>query len=317
MTINVRGLELPVDIKAEIEHFEWGQPKWSSNRLIACSPFRDERNPSFAVNLENGTFIDSGGDGEWRKGNFVKLLSFINSESYEETESRLISLYSPQYAELDELKLPDISEWVYEGKAPKTFNKSELEPYAFRHPYLENRGIPANVQRAFDIGFEPETNSVVIPWHNAQGEIVSWKHRRVNSKVFWYVKGGQPIRNHLYGIHWVVKRGFKEVWIVESEIDALTLWSKGIPAVAIGTTVLNNAKKDVLLKAGIQSVVIATDNDDGGRKGRRVIIEKLSGLVNLREIVWDGIYEKDINEIRNDVDRLQIRDINPFGSWEI
>lgn len=317
MTITVRGLELPVDIKAEIEHYEWEQPKWTAGRLIACSPFRDERNPSFAVNLENGTFIDSGGDGEWRKGNFVKLLSFINSEPYEDTETRLISLYSPQYAELEELKLPDVSNWVSEEESKKTFDSADLKPYAYKHPYLERRGIPFNVQRAFDVGYDPETESVVIPWHNRKGEIVSWKHRKVNSKKFWYVKGGQPIRNHLYGIHWVTKRGFTEVWIVESEIDALTLWSKGIPAVAIGGSVLNNAKRDILLRSGIETIVIATDNDKDGRKGRRIIIEQMTGLVNLREMSWEGVNAKDINDIRDIVETVTILEVNVLGDWNV
>lgn len=317
MSIKVRGLELPVDVKAEIESYDWEQPKWTDSRLIACSPFRNERNPSFAVNLENGTFIDSGGDGDLRKGNFVKLLSFINSESYEDTETRLISLYSPQYAELDKLKLPDVTDWIKEDTSRKTFGRDELEPFAFHHSYLENRGIPFNVQRAFDVGYDPKTESVVIPWHNRTGEIVTWKHRKVNSKDFWYAKGGQAVRNHLYGIHWVVRRGFTEVWIVESEIDALTLWSQGKPAVAIGTTVLNTAKRDVLLRAGIESVIIATDNDEGGRKGRRIIIEQLSGLVRVREMSWDGINEKDINDIRDRLDDVCIKDVSAIESLGI
>lgn len=308
MTINIRGYDIPIDVRSEIEAYDWQREQWKEDRLIACSPFRDERNPSFAVNLENGTFIDSGGDGEYRKGNLVKLLSWLRGESYEETEEHLISLYSPQYGDLEEMSLPDISDWLKIERNHRTFDKESMEPYAYTHPYLERRGIPYVVQRAFDVGFDPKTNSVVIPWHNMKGEIVSWKHRKVDSKAFWYVKGGQAIRNHLYGIHWVMKRQSKTVWIVESEIDALTLWSNGIPAVAIGTSVLSKAKRDLILKSEIETIVIATDNDEDGEKGKRSIVEQLSGFVGLLEVDWSGRREKDINDVGENVKSLQLND---------
>jgi len=315
--VKVRGLDLPINVKAELEEFSWKKAKWKGDRLIACSPFRDEQHPSFAVEFENGTWIDSGGDGEWRKGNFVKLLSFLRGESYEETEEYLISVYSPQFGDLDRLEIPDISDWLEEKRNNKIFDPSELKPFAYHHPYLERRGIPLNVQRAFDVGFDPTTQSVVLVWHDMKGNIVSWKHRSINSKIFWYVKGGQPIRNHLYGIHWVVKRGYKTVWIVEAEIDALTLWSQGIPAVAIGSSYLSYEKRNLILKVGVEKIVIATDNDKDGRKAKRSIVEGLSGLVDLQEVVWDGLSYKDINEAREIVKELQINDVDIFDWGEI
>jgi hypothetical protein len=316
MTVRIRGMELPVDIKAEIEDFDWKQPNWKGDRLIACSPFRDEKHPSFAVNLENGTFIDSGNDDEeWRKGNFVKLLSWFRRESYEETEEYLISLYSPQFGDLDKLELPSMEDWLEEDHNTKVFDRSELKPYLFKHSYLERRGIPFKVQRAFDVGYDPKTKSVVLVWHDMKGNIVSWKHRNVHNKLFWYVKGGQPIRNHLYGIHWVVRKGCKRVWVVESEIDALTLWAKGFPAIAIGTSYLSPAKRDLILKAGIEELVIATDNDKDGRKAKKSIVKGLAGLVHLEEVVWGNSLFKDINEARDEIGQLNINAVNVFG-WE-
>ncbi|WP_042338029.1 toprim domain-containing protein [Bacillus andreraoultii] len=314
--IKVRGMDLPVNVKAELEDFPWKHSSWRGGKLIACSPFRDESRPSFAVNLETGVYIDSGLDDEdWRKGNFVKLLSWLRNEPYEDTEEYLIDLYSPQFGDLDKLELPNIDDWIAEDRNRKIFDKSELKPYLYKHPYLERRGIPFKVQRAFDVGYDPETKSVVIPWHDWKGNVVSWKHRHVHSKVFWYVKGGQPIRNHLYGIHWVVRKNKKRVWIVEAEIDALTLWSKGIAAVAIGSSYLSEAKRDLILKTGIEEIVIATDNDKDGRKAKRSIIKRLSGFVDLQEIIWDGFerYYKDINEARNELDNVTIKDVDLFG----
>lgn len=319
MTVRIKGMELPVDIKAEIEDYPWKRPTWKGDRLIACSPFRDERHPSFAVNLENGTFIDSGNDNEeWRKGNFVKLLSWLRGESYEESEEYLISLYSPQFGDLDKLELPNIDDWLGEERNKKIFDRSELKPFLYKHPYLERRGIPFNIQRAFDIGYDPTTKSIVIPWHDWKGNIVSWKHRHVHNKIFWYVKGGQPIRNHLYGIHWVCRKKAESVWIVEAEIDALTLWSKGIPAIAIGTSYLSKEKRELILKTGIKELVVATDNDKDGRKAKRSIVKGLGGFVNLKEVDWESLdeYFKDVNDARDKIKELVVKDIDVFNWGE-
>nr|BDD45010.1 hypothetical protein 5 [Bacillaceae bacterium] len=310
--IRVKDLELPIDVKAEIEEYDWEKPTWKGDRLIACSPFRHEKTPSFAVNFENGTWIDSGGDGEYRKGNFVKLLSLLRGETYEETEEYLISLYSPNFGELDKLEL-SFDDWELQEDKPIIFDRSELKPYLFKHPYLERRGIPFKVQRAFDVGYHPDTKSVVLVWHDINGNIVNWKHRNVHSKLFWYKKGGQPIRKHLYGIHWVVRKAARTVWVVESEIDALTLWSQGKAAVAIGTSYLSNEKRDLLLKAGVEKIIIATDNDKQGEKAKRSIIRKLGGRIDLEAVVWDGLPYKDINEARDEIDSLKIEDVDIFN----
>ncbi|GEK57139.1 hypothetical protein CHL76_02290 [Marinococcus halophilus] len=310
----IKDKELPVNVSAEIEDYEWERPNWKENRLIACSPFRDEKHPSFAVNLENGTFIDSGNDdSEWQKGNFVKLLSFIRNETYEETEEYLLAMYSPDYGEVENFKL-DFDDWHTEEENNHVFDKDDLKPYLYKHPYLERRGIPFNVQRAFDVGYDPNTKSIVLVWHDLNGNIVSWKHRHVHNKQFWYVKGGQPIRNHLYGIHWVVRRKKDTVWIVESEIDALTLWSNGIAAVAIGTSFMTTAKRNLLLKADIKKLVIATDNDKQGRKARHSIVDQLAGLIELEEVDWTGVPDgiTDINEARNEINNMETHGINVF-----
>lgn len=307
--IRVKELELPIDVKAEIEEFDWHKPNWKGDRLIACSPFREESTPSFAVNFENGTWIDSGGDGEFRKGNFVKLYSFLHGMTYEEAEDALIASYSPNFGEIDRLEL-SFEDWEIEKESKVIFDRSELKPYLFKHPYLERRGIPFNVQRAFDVGYHPETKSVVLVWHDMNGNIVNWKHRNVHNKLFWYKKGGQPIRNHLYGIHWVVRKAARTVWVVESEIDALTLWSQGKAAVAIGTSYLSNEKRDLLLKAGVEKIVIATDNDNQGEKAKRSIIAKLGGRIVLGEVVWDECPFKDINEARDVIEQLKIREVD-------
>ena len=43
------SIELDVDIRTELEAFPWIRPRWDSEKLIAASPFRYDRTPSFFV----------------------------------------------------------------------------------------------------------------------------------------------------------------------------------------------------------------------------------------------------------------------------
>jgi len=290
----LRGKEVPVDIETELSLYTWNREKWTGDKLIACSPFRDEGNPSFACNLESGVWIDSGSvSDEWGKGNFIKLMAYLRNETYDEAEEYILETYSSDYADVENLKLglklklrPEI----------KTFLPMELlQPFAYSHPYLERRGLSAKTQRAVQIGYDPATRSIVIPWVDYKGRLVNWKHRSVKDKIFWYAEHGQRIKNHLYGLWLVVKlKRFDEVFVVESEIDALTLWQNGKSAVAMGGSSLTEEQRRLVLMTGIKRIVIATDNDAAGEKAKQSIIKKLAGFVDLAEIIFPK-NRKDIN----------------------
>jgi hypothetical protein len=50
-TLRIRGQDVAVDIRTELEQFNWTRPKWSADKLIAASPFRYDKTPSFFVNF--------------------------------------------------------------------------------------------------------------------------------------------------------------------------------------------------------------------------------------------------------------------------
>lgn len=303
----VRGQELRVDIKGELEQYDWFRAKWTGEKLIACSPFRTEKRPSFAVCLEVGKWVDSGGDGDWAKGHFVKLLAFLRNETWEEIEEYLLGLYSPNYAEVDSLKLK--LNFQYEKEKPQFLTLEDLNPYAYKHPYLTRRGIPEKVQRAVKIGYEREHQAVVIPWFDRKGRLVTMKFRSVNDKRFWYYAKGQRIKNHLYGLDLVHRLGRTTVFITEGEIDALTLWKSGRAALAMGGAFLTEIQRDLILQSPITALVIASDNDKAGQRVKASIVEQLSGFIGLEEITFPP-NRKDVNEFtQEELERLTSKPI--------
>ena len=299
--LRIDEYEVDVDFEAELQEFTWRRPRWKDNKLIACSPFRDEDHPSFAVTYSyGGAFIDSGGEGEWRSGGFIKLLSWLRNETYEETKEYLLEKYHILgFKDTDELEL-SFDGWEDKPKENEKVQPEVLEKYRFTHPYLEEkRGIEEIYQRALKIGYDPERKAISIPIFDKNGKLVNIKFRSVKSKVFWY-ETRNPVREHLYLLDLVRKKQAKKVWLVESEIDAITLFKNGFPAVAIMGGSLTKHQKKLLLDSGIQTLVLATDNDKQGERIRQSIHFQLGGFLNVEEMRFPERY-KDVNDLPTDV----------------
>lgn len=296
--MKIRNVEVPVDIQAELEphlnHFR--NYRIRGDKLQACSPFRYENHPSFAVNLENGTWIDSGASTDsYHKGNFISLLAYLRQEEYLDTEEYLLRAYNVMLEEVDQLKLS--MNLVYEPVVEVTHDWFKDYPHLqFRHPYLARRGITSEVQRLFCIGYDKEHEAIAMPWFNMDKRVINVKYRSIRYKQFFYEQDGQLTRNYVYGLPQCKALGYKDVAIVESEIDCMYLWSNGIPAVAMGHAGINKNQIQLLLNAGIETVTFASDNDEAGERFRVEMRKKLPKLFTCYELEIPYMY-KDVNDI--------------------
>ncbi|MGG3561637.1 toprim domain-containing protein [Neobacillus rhizosphaerae] len=296
----IGNYEVEVDFESELRQFDWAKPRWKDNKLIACSPFRDEFHPSFAVTYDKGgIFIDSGGEGEWRSGNFVKLLSWLRNETVEETQEYLLEKYFiVGFRDINELEL-SFEGWETKKKSNEVIPLSVLDQFKFTHPYLEQkRGIEEIFQRALKIGYDPHKKAVSFPIFDKNGTLINIKFRSVKDKIFWY-HNNNPVREHLYLLDLVMKKKAKRVFLVESEIDAITLFKNGFPAIAVMGGSLTKKQKRLLLDSGIETLVLATDNDKQGRRLKNSIHGQLGGLMNIEEMSFPEHY-KDVNDIPTD-----------------
>ncbi|ANY67689.1 hypothetical protein BBD42_15360 [Paenibacillus sp. BIHB 4019] len=290
-----------IDVRAELEEYEFNAATWTDTRLLAASPFRYDRHPSFYVILDAddeayGCWGDSGAnDPEWQRGGFVMLLAFLRNETSEEAREYLDTKYGSG-PEIDSaeitLRLPKLKE-----DKPRITRIDEriLDEYKFRHPYLERRGISEPVQRLMNVGYDRDRQAITLPWYNADGTLGNVKYRRIDSKTFWYTKGGRPIREMLYGIHIAYGQKLRKAALVEAEIDAQTLMSAGIFTIATGGSAFTEAKRDLLLRSPIEEVTLWRDNDAAGRKWRNKVATELNGHIDVKLALMRGKY-KDVNE---------------------
>ncbi|ALH46427.1 toprim domain-containing protein [Paenibacillus larvae] len=289
-----------IDVLYELEQYDWRNVRLSSEKFIASSPFRaDDDTPSFFVDLREdseyyGCWLDSGGtDPEWTSGNFTKLLSFLMDVSYREADEYLRHKYGNDAKQdtptLRRIRLP--------AKRPKksVLNAELLEQYRHDHPYLASRCISAEVQREMQTGYCPSKKAVTIPWFGPNGQLLNIKYRSVTGKKFWYVKGGRPIKELVYGIDYIYRHRCRRAAIVEAEIDALTLMSAGIPAIAAGGGVINEEKAAVIIRSPIEEIFVMSDHDDVGQALKREVIRMLGGDLCVGVAGFPKRY-KDVNE---------------------
>lgn len=309
--LKVRGYTIDVDYSEELEDYldQFHRMRVRGNKLQACSPFRYEKNPSFAVNLDNGSWVDSGADDESsRKGSFLSLLAFLREEDQEDTCDYLLEKYLHILDDVDTLKLK-LDFGVHAG--PTTFKVDDVVPIGNRgSKYLEGRGIHPSVIEVFQIG--EKDGAVVIPWHDMRKTIINAKFRSVSSKKFWFLKDGQQIKHNVFGLWLVRQTQAKVVWLVESEIDCLYLWSCGIPSIAFGGASISDIQKKLILKTDIECLVVATDNDLVGHRFADVLKEEFMGIYQVKRLILP-VGKKDVNELSpTEIQKCEIKDFQWF-----
>ena len=214
--------------------------------------------------------------------------------------------YSTQEREPIELNL-------YRGQSQKAsyMDEDEVERYykdlldSYEAcEYLQQRQLDNWIIDAYKLGYDKEDRTVLFPVRDMQGRVVFYKGRSIAGKHFYNAKDIDK-SSLVYGLYELCNGSFSqgiatpesEIWITESEIDALSLISYGKFAVAIMGSHISEEQCRELEKTPFRKFVLATDNDEAGRKGasliKRMLIPKGFRFTNLR---WDTDL-KDINDL--------------------
>lgn len=293
-----------VNIRKELQQFDWNSATFSEDKMIAASPFRWDRKPSFYCyfrdthTMKAGFWGDSGADDSAHSyGNLVSLLSFLMNAPEIDVIEYLLDKYGNGITieEIDTEFTLDLPELDLRPKRI-VFPEKALEPYRFTNPYLTNRGISESVQRYIGVGYCNKSKAIVIPWRHPNGDLGNFKFRKVNSKQFWYVKDGNSIKDMIFGLDIAFKRNLDTAILCEAEVDAMSFMSAGFYAIAVGNSAFPKKKKDLLLSSPIKKIIIAADNDKAGRKLRNKVVDEMNLLMKIEEICYPTGF-KDANEV--------------------
>lgn len=240
-----------IDIPEYLQRYDvWERAKWSDERLICSSPFREDSSPSFYVNFNNewaGTWGDSGsGD----TGNFIKLVAELDGTTYEEALQSLRDEF-----ELGAYDTPQISVGV---NVTESRDKFHAVPWS-KSLYLLSRGISEATQELYQVS--EGDDFVRFPYADGTGTWRAVKYRKTFSKDFFYEDSNNHIKNLLFGHHVVYEKNPTTLVICEAEIDAMTAYEMGYVGVSLGSANLSDTQIRLIQKFGVENIIIGTDND--------------------------------------------------------
>lgn len=158
--------------------------------------------------------------------------------------------------------------------------------------YLKNeRGFNDETISNFKLGYDPVKNAIVIPLFK-NGECVAIKLRHiepVDDQRYTTVKGGQNWIYNEIGIEHAKKRGV--IMIVEGEFDCMSAWQSGVRNVVSPASGKDSYGVWIEQLDTIPKIVIAYDNDEGGRLASIKMAERLG-----TEKCFEVIYPENIKD---------------------
>ena len=180
-------------------------------------------------------------------------------------------------------------------------NSDILDNYKYFHPYMFKRKLTEDIIRKFSIGYDEKTDCIVFPVWDDKDNLLFLTRRSVNIKFF---KIDSDVEKPVYLLNFIKKENIKEVIICESQINALTAWTWGYPAVALFGTG-TKYQYDILKKSGIKHYILCLDGDDAGYNGTRKLIKNLpkDSIIDVKKMIKG----KDINDLtKEEFDNLPL-----------
>lgn len=148
-------------------------------------------------------------------------------------------------------------------KQVKGLSEEALAQYDYYHPYMYQRGLTKEVIDMFRVGYDSKRDAITFPVWDDKGVPLFVTARSVRDKKFYIpFEAEKPV----YLLNFVKKWGIDSVYVCESQINSLVLWSWGYPALGLFGTGSPH-QYDILKRSGIRSYTLCLDGDAAGDKG--------------------------------------------------
>lgn len=181
--------------------------------------------------------------------------------------------------------------------------ESVLDSYRYYHDYMYKRKLTNEIIDLFDVGYDKKTQCITFPVKDLEGDVVFVQTRSVKTKFHHYAAGVNKT-DYIYGAYEVLKYypDATDVVVCESIINALTLWTIGIPAVAL-MGVGGGRQYEILASLPFRCYTLALDPDPAGQEAMDKIIARLKR----KKVLFRYIYpdSRDINDLGEHAKNLQ------------
>lgn len=222
---------------------------------------------------------------------FTHFVAMAFERSDEWAEKWLIDNYSEGIIDEELLELLEIQ---LDVKSKKQFlDESILNTFESFHPYMIKRKLNMKIIELFKIKYDPATQCLVFPVYDENDKLVMLTRRSVEGKKFIIDEGKEK---PLYLYNYIKKHNIEKAIIVEGQIDALTSYVYGFPAMAT-MGAISDHQIQLLNKSGIRILYLLFDNDYWGKRFKNNLIKKLRKDILIIDIDISKTGKKDLNEL--------------------
>lgn len=286
----ISKIKANLDVMKILEYYDAKRINVTGETIRCACPLHDGNNPTaFVINDEGlwfcHTTCQTGGD----------IFKFVQKKEGVEFPRAVQIVSNILGIDIKNMEIAERSaEWKKEIKSFITSVQKRRKPKQKAYeisvptePVKEYRDFLPDTLKAFNMQWvsymeikNEKENSYYIrdkyacPVYN-DGIIVGCSYRSSdNSAIKWlHQPTGFRTRDYLYGIDFVSE--CSSVSIVEGIFDVWAYYEIGIPAVCTFGAHLTDEQLKILIKKGVENIVLSYDGDDAGRKATKKAIEKL------------------------------------------
>lgn len=288
--------EILTNVKSQLTNGKLSYFKVKGNEIKVTCPHHGEgkeKNPDCYIVNSTDDELEYGYCHCFACGFSGRLSKFIG-ECFDEDEKFGEKWLVDNYGSLVEGikgKLYDYSCFEEGAKTNNSLDESILDTYQKWHPYFDKRHISRHVCEQFKLRYDPESECVVFPVWDEDDNLCMFTKRSVKSKMF-IIDEDKEKPLYLYNV--IKRNDIREVTIVESQFNCLTLWSWNIPSIALFGTG-TSYQYDILNNSNIMHYYLAFDGDGAGDRGIARFLKNIRSDVFVDIIVIPR--GKDVNDL--------------------
>ncbi|MCF6147323.1 MAG: DUF927 domain-containing protein [Candidatus Kuenenia sp.] len=289
--MNVKKMLDRIDYRSFYQKHISGFEANGKTEVQCLCPFHDDKNPSLSVNVEKGVFRCFGCGKKGDAVTFLQLCYGLDKKSAVKKIREEAGTPPPAPASGGQVK-PS-------AKSQKTAYLTLDQVKLIHNQLLKNETVLKTFQGRY--GLSVETIQKYLIGYQNEHYVVPIAADEPGKWALKEHKGGQTkgSKATLYPSG-IIKEGLPYIIIAEGEFKALLLNQMGFPAVS-GTAGAGTWKREWNAFFQGHNVIIAYDNDDGGREGTELVINNLKGAAkSVKVIEWpssmDSADKKDVTD---------------------
>lgn len=282
--LDLKSIKRTVKLESVLRHYHVELRRSGKDQYRGCCPIhRGEGREAFHVNLARNVFhcfaCDAG-------GTVLDFVAAMEGCSLVEAARRLQAMTCSS----DPWKsTPNGKELVTKRRMASLPLNFTLTGIDCSHPYLTRRGITEKTAVEFGVGFYAGPGlmhgRLVIPVHNAAGELIAYCGRSVDQTQPRYrLPSGFTKSEILFNMHRAAAGMENSVVVVEGFFDCMKVHQAGIRSVVgLMGSALYAPQRQALLER-FRHIILMLDGDPTGRRASVVISQQLRSHCHVRVV---------------------------------